>query len=371
MLAQTEATPNATNVARINRPFPLFRGGTLSSVEIAYECWGQLSENRDNAVMLFTGLSPSAHAASSANDPSDGWWEYMIGAGKPIDTQRYFVICVNSLGSCFGSTGPASINAKTAKPYRLDFPELAVEDIANAGREVYKMLGIEKLNTVIGASLGGMSALALALLFPNEVHRLVSISAAPHALPFAISIRSLQREIIRNDPKWQKGNYDFDNPPTDGMRLARKLGLITYRSAEEFSQRFGRKRKFQEQPIEPAFSAEFDVESYLDYNANHFIDQFDTNCYLYLSRAIDWFDVAAHGGCVEAGLSKIKTQANLIIGVQSDFLFPLAQQQEIAEILESHGLDTTFVALASLQGHDSFLIDQENFAPVVGDFFSD
>ena len=331
MLANTKKAPVSAHAARlvkIDQAFPMFRGGSLSSVEITYECWGQLSNNKDNVVLLFTGLSPSAHAASSPNDPSDGWWEYMIGPGKPIDTDRFFVVCVNSLGSCYGSSGPASINPESGKPYRLDFPELTVEDIASAGREVYRALGINKIHTVVGASLGGMSALALAIMHPGEIERLVSISAAAHALPLAIAVRSLQREIIRNDPAWQNGNYDFDNPPTDGMRLARKLGLISYRSAEEFTERFGRKRLFKTQSIEPPFTAEFDIETYLEHNANNFIGQFDTNCYLYLSRAIDWFDVAAHGGSIDAGLAKIKTRSNLIIGAQSDFLFPIWQQHQ-------------------------------------------
>ncbi len=295
----------------------------------------------------------------------------MVGPNKPIDTNRFFVVCVNSLGSCFGSSGPASINPNNGHPYRLDFPELSVEDIASAGREVVTALGIDRLHTVIGASLGGMSALVYCIMFSEEVRKLVSISAAVHSSPFAISIRSLQREIIRSDPAWNHGNYDSNSPPINGMRLARKLGLVTYRSSEEFNQRFGRKRKFKEQPISPPFSAEFDIESYLDYNANNFIDQFDTNCYLYLSRAIDWFDIAMHGGSVEAGLAKIKTESNLIIGVKSDFLFPITQQKEIVDLLQSNKLNTSFAPLDSIQGHDSFLIDQKNFAPPVREFFSD
>ena len=277
-------SPDATRIVRTNRPFALFRGESLPSVEIAYECWGRLSKNKDNAILIFTGLSPSAHAASSADDPRKGWWEYMVGPGKPIDTQRFFVICVNSLGSCFGSTGPASNNPDTGEPYRLDFPELTVEDIATAGREVFRSLQIKKLDTVIGVSLGGLSGLALAAMYPDEVRRLICISAATHATPFAIAIRSLQRDIIHNDPKWMNGNYQFNDMPKQGMRLARKLGLISYRSSKEFLNRFGRKRMFKTQPIDPPFSPEFDIETYLEYNANNFIDQFDTNCYLYWSQ---------------------------------------------------------------------------------------
>ena len=166
-------TPDATRIVRIDQPFPLFRGGSLPNVEIAYECWGRLSKNKDNAILIFTGLSPSAHAASSVDDPHEGWWEYMVGPGKPIDTQRFFVLCVNSLGSCFGSTGPASNNPDTGKPYRLDFPELTVEDIAMAGREVFRSLGIEKLDTVIGASLGIDRFARTHHVFPPSLARVI------------------------------------------------------------------------------------------------------------------------------------------------------------------------------------------------------
>ncbi len=363
-------SPCPKNILQIDRPFDLIRGGQLSRVEIAYECWGKLSANKDNAVLLFTGLSPSAHAAASPEDSRKGWWEFIIGPGKPIDTRQFFVICVNSLGSCFGSTGPASINPATGYPYRLDFPELAIEDIATSGREVYRSMGIEQLHSVIGPSLGGMSAIALAVMFPGEVKRLVSISAATHATTFAIAIRSLQREIIRSDARWDNGNYDFNNPPTEGIRLARKLGLISYRSAEEFTQRFGRNKILKTEAQNTAFAAEFCVESYLQYNAESFVDKFDTNCYLYLSRALDWFDLADHGKDCHTALGELKTVDNLIIGVESDLLFPIDQQREIANSLQKNGLRTQFYNIPSIEGHDAFLIDEERFAPVIKEFFN-
>ncbi len=205
------------------------RRGTLSSPTIAYETWGELNDAKDNAVLLFTGLSPSAHAASSISDPSSGWWEDMVGPEKPIDTNRYFVMCVNSLGSCFGSTGPASIDPTTGKPYRLSFPVLCLEDVALAGQKVVERLGIEHLHAVVGPSMGGMTALAHTLMFPGAAKQLVSISSATHSLPFSVALRSLQREMIRKDPLWKKGQYDIDVPPAPGMQLARKLGMITYR----------------------------------------------------------------------------------------------------------------------------------------------
>ncbi len=344
------------------------RGGVLPGLNLAYETWGHLNAERTNAVLLFTGLSPSAHAASSTEDPSPGWWEYMIGRGKPIDTGRLFVVCVNSLGSCFGSTGPASANPATGEPYRLNFPELTVEDIAAAGHEVVRALGIQRLCAVAGASLGGMSALAYTALFPRGVEHLLVISAAARASAFAIAIRSLQREIICSDPGWEGGYYQLDRQPLLGMRMARKLGLISYRSAQEWQERFGRLevRQRGEQP----FGMLYEVESYLDYNARKFIGGFDANCYLYLSRSMDLFDLAAHGGSGQAAFAPSDLRRALVIGVTSDVLFPVHQQQELAGALRSAGREVEFTQLASINGHDSFLIDRERFAPVVKGFLS-
>lgn len=345
-------------------------GGILPEVTIAYESWGCLAAARDNAILLFTGLSPSAHAASSPEDPSPGWWEYMIGPGKPLDTERFFVICVNSLGSCFGSTGPASINPQTGRPYRVEFPELTVEDISRAGRAVVQALGIERLYAVIGASLGGMDALAYAIEYPEEVRDLVAISAATQATPFAIAVRSLQRDIIRSDPNWNGGYYDAERWPVEGMRLARKLGLMSYRSGEEWLERFDRERvKVGE--FYGGFEPEFQIESYLEANARKFIANFDPNSYLYISRAMDHFDLAEHGeGLVEQALARIQARRVLIAGVETDFLFPLWQQRELAELATKVGLDVEYHPLASIQGHDSFLVDKERFAPVIKAFFA-
>src|SRR5882757_7603563 len=197
----------ARQYLKLDKPFPMRRGGVLQGVQLAYETWGALNSARDNAVLIFTGLSPSAHAASSASDCSPGWWEDMVGPGRPIDTDKFFVVCVNSLGSVFGSTSPASINPQTGQPYRLSFPILTVEDIARGGYEVVRALGIEQLHCVIGPSLGGMTVLAFAALFPAAVRNLVSISGGARSAPFSIALRSLQREMIRKDPAWKEGNY--------------------------------------------------------------------------------------------------------------------------------------------------------------------
>jgi homoserine O-acetyltransferase len=350
--------------------FPMHRGGTLVSPTIAYETWGKLNHTRDNAVLIFTGMSPSAHAASSPEDPTPGWWEEIIGPGRPIDTHRYYVICVNSLGSCFGSTGPASVDPRTGDLYRLKFPVLSLEDVARGGFEVLKHLGVNRLVATVGPSMGGMTALAFEILFPGISDGFVSMSSGPRSLPFAIALRSTQREIIRKDPAWLLGNYARDAQPLVGMRLARKLGMITYRSAEEWRLRFGRERAaaHTDQNGDP-FGPVFEIETYLEHHAQKFTGQFDANCYLYLSRASDFFDIAEHGTSVDHALSKLTVKRALVIGVKTDFLFPIYQQRELAESLEAPGREVTFAELNSLQGHDSFLVDMDNYRPLLAKFF--
>lgn len=360
----------AMRVATFEQPFAMHRGGQLDRVEQAFETWGRLNGERDNAVLVFTGLSPSAHAASSADDPSPGWWEYMIGPGKPLDSDRLYIICVNSLGSCYGSTGPTSINPGSGQSYRLDFPELTIEDIAVAAHRLVEALGIERLRAVVGTSLGGMTAVAYLAYYPHDVDHLVSISAAAKATPFAIAVRSLQREIIRRDPAWRDGDYDIDWEPEEGMRLARKLGLISYRSAAEWDERFGRDTVQKGSTNAAPFDLEFQVESYLEANARRFSGQFDANAYLGLSRAMDWFDLENHPERLIALQETSLNKRALIVGVESDLLFPLHQQKSLAELLSECGLTVEFTSLPSLQGHDAFLVDKERFAPVVTQFFA-
>jgi homoserine O-acetyltransferase len=365
---------DATRFFDLPSPFPMKRGGALTGARLAYETWGTLNAARDNAIFILTGLSPSAHAASSATDPSPGWWEEMIGPGKPIDTNRWFVICANTLGSCKGSTGPASIDPATGKVYKLTFPDLTLEDVANSSHELVRSLGIERLACLIGNSMGGMSALGYLVQHPGSVRAHISISTAPTAQPFAIAIRSLQREAIRLDPNWDHGNYDDEHYPEAGMSIARKLGVITYRSSMEWVGRFARIRLDEdERPDADRFGVEFKVESYLEAHARRFVRNFDPNCYLYLSRASDWFDIAeyAHresGDLVGAALRQIRIDRALVIGVSTDILFPLTQQQQIADGLRAGGADVTFVPLDSPQGHDAFLVDIKNFGAAIGGF---
>lgn len=346
----------------------LWRGERLPEVTLAYESWGELNPAADNAIIIFTGLSPSAHAASSAEDPSPGWWEYMVGPGKAIDTERFFVVCANSLGGCYGSTGPGSLNPNTGEAYGADFPDVTVEDIASSGYYLMRELGVEKIHAAAGSSMGGMSAIAYAMQYPGAIKYLISISAATQALPLTIALRSLQREIIRSDPDWNNGHYSDAHRPLSGMSLARKLGLVSYRAADEWNSKFDRSRLPPEKLSGKRFEREFEIENYLEYNARKFIHSFDPNSYLYLSRAMDWFDIAEHGESISDGMSKIDVEKALVVGVTTDILFPARQQREIADAMRATGTDVDYIEIDSVNGHDAFLIDDEHFSPGVKNF---
>lgn len=346
--------------------FTLKRGGQLKSPKLAYESWGEINNKADNVIVIFTGLSASSHVTSSHSNPEPGWWQGMVGPNKAINTDKYYVICINSLGSCFGSTGPASLNVTTGEPYRLTFPELTIDDMAKASKALLDKLEIDKVNTVIGPSMGGMHALAFLSQNKEFADNFIAISTATQSLPFAIAIRSLQREVIRKDPLWNNGYYTPEKPPLNGVRIARKLGMLSYRSADEWVQRFGRKKSLSNQITQNTFGIEntgfeFEIESYLEHLAIKFQDVFDANSYLYLSRAIDWFDLIDYGSSAEVVLSNIKLKNALVLGVDSDILFPINQQKEIAEYLSSGSTNVTYKSLKCIQGHDSFLVDIETF----------
>ncbi len=358
---------SATRFLHIDEPLLLKRGGVLSSYSLAFETWGELNKDESNAVLILTGLSPDAHAASSSSDPTPGWWEPMIGEGKPIDTERYFVICFNSLGSCKGSTGPASINPATGKAYRLDFPDLSIEDIATTAHLLVQHLGIDRLSTIVGPSMGGMTALAYLQQVPAGARHHLSISSSSNSEPFSVAIRSLQRELIVSDLQWNDGNYDDENWPVKGMRMARKLGMLSYRSAAEWRTRFG--RRLQDYYPKELFGMNYEVESYLEAAARRFVRSFDPCSYLYLSRSMDWFDVTENHPDLKTALVGIKLDSACVIGVVTDILFPMHQQEEIAQALTDNGVQTRFWDLQSLMGHDAFLVDYDHFLPLVGNYF--
>jgi homoserine O-acetyltransferase/O-succinyltransferase len=332
-------------------------GGTLVRPTIAYESWGELNTSRDNAIVVFTGLSASAHAHSSPADPSPGWWEAMIGPGRPLDSNRFCVICINTLGSCFGSTGPASVNPATGRRYGASFPDIAAEDIAAAGAKLLDALGIERAAAVLGPSLGGMVVLAFAAGFPRRARTLVSISGAARSTALSIGLRSAQRQAVRLDPKWRGGEYPPDDPPVEGLKLARRIGTLTYRSAAELDQRFG-----------PGGTET--IADYLERQAELFVRRFDANCFLAISEAMDRLDLAASHGDLKNAFRDSGLERALVIGVESDWLFPPYQQAEAAAALKAAGIATEFDLLPSFEGHDSFLVDVERFGATLTRFFS-
>ncbi|MGW7098418.1 homoserine O-acetyltransferase MetX [Streptomyces sp. NPDC054838] len=370
-----EFIPPAARFAYLPARFAMRLGGTLTGARIAYETVGRLTPERDNAVLILTGLSPDAHAASHPADTGPGWWEAMVGPGKPVDTDRWYVICLNSLGSCKGSTGPASVDPATGEPYGPGFPELSMEDIADAAAHTVRALGIDRLACVIGTSMGGMSALSLLGRHPGLARGHVNICGAARALPFSIAIRSLQREAIRCDPHWNGGRYDDGRYPQRGMFTARKLGMLTYRSAREWDERFGRARIAPQDRAadgrDAPFGHEFQVEDYLERHARRFARRFDPNSYLCLSRCMDRFDLGEScGTATDEALSRIRLEKALVIGVETDILFPLRQQRQIAEGLSAGGTDVEFAAMDSREGHDAFLIDTARFGAPVAKFLT-
>jgi homoserine O-acetyltransferase len=339
-------------------PFDCQWGGVLPELSLAYETWGELAPRRDNAVLLHTGLSASSHARSHQKNTSPGWWEDFIGPGAPIDTERFFVICSNLLGGCYGSTGPESTNPATGTPYATDFPIVTVRDMVRAQLLLLDHLGVERLHASVGASLGGMQSLELAACHPDRVDRIVSISAALRSYPQSIAIRFVQRQAVMADPDWREGRYYGQSFPHRGQRVAREIGTITYRSGPEWQERFGRKRS---QDGVPRLDEDFQVESYLAYQGDKFCLQYDPNSYLYISKAMDLFDLLEPGPTQdpgEAAVDRVRAPA-LVIGVTTDVLFPVWQQRELAEHLEKGGVDVDYLEIDAPYGHDTFLIDRD------------
>jgi len=320
--------------------FAFLKGGLISELNLVYETYGQLNQARDNAILVHHALSTGCHLCASPGNPSPGWWEAMVGPGKTVDTDRFYVICVNNLGSCFGSSGPSSINPNTNSPYGSDFPELTIDDMVIAQHKLLKALSIEKLYAVIGNSMGGMLSLAWSIYFPDTVDRLISISSSYKAYPINIVKHALARDII---------NLDMSGDRKESLKIARKLAYLDYRGLDELKARFD--------------TADA-LAGYLDYNAQKFIDYFDTDTYLYLTQAMDEFD--ASNIDVSRLVSLSPTSGNpfsriqarsLVISVSSDTLFEPYQQQELVDQLQAAAVDTQFVQHDSDRGHDAFYND--------------
>ncbi|KAJ3113316.1 hypothetical protein HK100_002022 [Physocladia obscura] len=377
-----------------NAPFKMHLGGELPSFEIAYESWGKMNERKDNVILLTTGMSGSSHAKSHYGNRQDGWWEKFIGPRLPLDTEKFHIICTNSLGGCYGSTGPSSINPATGDRYATDFPMVTVWDIVRAQFRLLDSLGVERAHAVVGSSMGGMTSLAAAALYPDRVGRIVSISAAARSHPYSIALRHVQRQVLMSDINWKDGKYYDGEPPQKGLSLARQIGTITYRSGPEWEIRFGRKR------VDPKFkqglSTDFMIESYLDHQGKKW--KYDANSFLYLSRAMDMFDMSdrpdfdpndetkhvlresvpnfrdkedknvtdyMHTHHLTKGMSTIGCPV-LVIGVKSDFLIPSWQQKEIATCLRAAGNNmVTHFEIDGVYGHDTFLLDFSNVGSAV------
>ena len=343
------------------KPFECEWGGVLPELNLAWESWGELSDEKDNVVLLHTGLSASSHARSHDRNPHPGWWEDFVGPGCPIDTRRFFVICTNLLGGCYGSTGPSSTNPVGDVPYATDFPIITVQDMVQAQLLLLDHLGIDKLHASVGASLGWMQSLMLAAIAPDRVDRLVSISAAACSHPQSIAMRFVQRQAVMADPDWREGRYYGESFPHRGLRVAREMGTITYRSGPEWMERFGRKRASGKPP---RLDEDFQVETYLAYQGDKFCMQYDPNSYLYISKAMDLFDVTDpkagddEGVRQGGGLTDIRCPA-LIVGVKSDILFPVWQQRELASLMREAGVSVIYSEIDSPYGHDTFLIELE------------
>lgn len=348
------------------RTLQFWRGGS-TTVQMAYETWGELNGDGTNAVLVLPGLSPDTHAASSNEDPSAGWWESIIGPGRPVDSRSFFIIAVNHLGSCFGSSGPASLGEDNV-PLGLRFPDLTMEDLAAGASFVLDDLGIDRVQNIVAPSMGGLVALAFMLRYPNRFERSMLIASAARAEAQSIAIHSLQRDAIRNDPNWQAGNYNPNNPPTAGMRLARKIGMTSYRSALEWESRFTNQKMVAE--TDEPFGYEFEVERYLEAIAERFVHRFDANAYLYLSRAMDWFDAANHGSDLRDALSRIGPKQVDIVGISTDTLFPLRQQESLKDALQKAGVNARLHVVNSSKGHDAFLVDTKQFGPLISQFLT-
>jgi len=332
----------------------LENGGKLSPVIVAYETYGVLNEEKSNAVLILHALSGDAHAAGChEGDEITGWWDSMIGPGKAFDTDKYFVICSNILGGCKGTTGPSSINPKTDKPYALSFPPITMGDMVNAQKHLIDYLGIDKLLTVVGGSMGGMQALAWLIHYPDRVRSAIPIAATIRHSPQQIAFNEVGRQAIMADPNWNSGNYYGGPIPAKGLAVARMVGHITYMSDVSMAEKFGRQRKNDTQPF--IFSADFEVEGYLQYRGDNFVKRFDANSYLYITKAMDNFD-ASEDKLLHEILQGIKARA-LVIAFKSDWLYPPYQSKEIVKACKLSGLEATYCEIDSTYGHDAFLLE--------------
>ncbi|MGN1363316.1 MAG: homoserine O-acetyltransferase [Methanobrevibacter sp.] len=360
-----------TKFFNIDEELHLKSGQTLNHVTIAYETYGELNKEKNNAILVCHALTGDAHAAGwHEGDKKPGWWEIIIGPGKALDTNKYFIISSNVLGGCKGTTGPASINPETNKEYGLSFPFITISDMVHAQKKLVDSFGIKKLLCVIGGSMGGMQVLQWAVDYPDFIKKIIPIATTARSTPQQIAFNEVARQSIVKDSNWNGGDY-YDGPhPEDGLSVARMIAHITYLSEESMYQKFGRDLQDKNE-LSYNFDSDpdFQVESYLHHQGETFVKRFDANSYLYVTKAIDYFDLADNDSLVD-GLKNIKAKTQLI-SIDSDWLYTTEQSAEILKALQANGVDVNFTEITSSKGHDAFFIEAGQLNYIIGQFLSD
>ncbi len=355
-----------------DKGFTLQYGKSLDDITIAYETFGTLNKNKDNAILVLHALTGDSHAAGvyQKRDKKPGWWDVIIGPGKAIDTDIYFVICSNILGGCMGSTGPASVKPGGEKPYGMDFPMVTIADIVRVQKRLIDHLKIEKLLGVTGGSLGGMQALEWSVRYPDMVESVIPIATTMKHSALAIAFNEVARQAIISDPNWNKGDYSRERKPDMGLSVARMIGHITYLSDESMRSKFGRKLQ-DKQDLSFSFDSKFQVESYLKYQGEKFVSRFDANSFLYITKAADHFDLEEqHGkGSSVNAFSNAKARF-LVISYTSDWLYPTYASKAIVNALKKNRLDVSFCEIKSRFGHDAFLLKDEVLAKMIKGFLA-
>jgi len=342
----------------------------LSPVTQAYETYGELSPERDNAILIFHALTGDAHVAGyhSPEDAKPGWWDLMVGPGKPFDTSKYAIICANVIGGCKGSTGPSDLDPETGKPYALHFPMVTIGDMVRAQKRLVEHLGIEKLLAVTGGSMGGMMALDWAVRYPDSVASVLGIATSARLSAQGIAFNEVGRQAIMADVNWCRGNYYDQEVPRAGLAVARMIGHITYLSEAQMHAKFGRRLQ-DRKSFGYDFETEFQVESYLRYQGNRFVERFDANSYLYITKALDYFDLANGHHSLVKSLERVQAHF-LVISFSSDWLYPTAAAKELVRALQANGVPTTFIEIPNAYGHDAFLLPNEQLAETVSSFLA-
>ena len=350
-------------------PFAFKSGQTIQGFTLRYETYGQLNATRDNAVLICHALSGDHHCAGwhAATDAKPGWWNNLIGPGKAVDTRRFYVVCANVLGGCQGSTGPSSTDPSTGNPYGIRFPFVTIRDMVHAQKLLLDHLGISGLHAVIGGSMGGMTAMIFAMEYPHFTRRQIIMASTANESAQAIAFNEVGRQAIMQDPAWNNGDYPRDGGPRVGLAIARMMAHITYLSDAGMDRKFGRRKRESAGCEAYTFDAQFEVESYLRHQGQTFINRFDANSYLYITRAIDQFDPARAAGSLEQAFAPVQAES-LVVGFTSDWLFPPEQNRSIALALLRAGKRASYAELSTDLGHDSFLLESQDLYSLVQGF---